>query len=131
VLISDGRANIPLDVSVGVGKEDKATASASVPATVGGPSTSLSAKLTGAEKREQRARLKDEVLALARQIGTMRAFKLLVIDTENKFVGTGLAKGIAEAVGGRYHFIPQASASAVKQVAVEAVNSLKKEQMRR
>lgn len=39
-----------------------------------------------------------------------------------------MAKEIAEAAGGRYHFIPKASADAMKQVTVDAVASLKKEQ---
>lgn len=128
VLISDGRANIPLDVSVGGSEDSKASASTAAP---GVSPSAPAAKPTDAEKKEQRARLKDEVLSLARQIGAMPSFKLLVIDTENKFVSTGLAKEIAEAAGGRYHFIPKASATAMKQVTVEAVSSLKKEQMRR
>lgn len=74
----------------------------------------------------------------------MSSFKLLVIDTENKFVSTvrsiialiicmliihsqGVAKEIAEAAGGRYHYIPKASASALSNVASEAVASLKKD----
>jgi magnesium chelatase subunit D len=136
VLISDGRANIPLDVSVG-GGDDKNSASPSTGTAPSGATPAATApgaaalKLTDAEKKEQRARLKDEVLTLARQIGAMPAFKLLVIDTENKFVSTGMAKEIADAAGGRYHFIPKASATAMKQVTVEAVSSLKKEQMRR
>jgi magnesium chelatase subunit D len=135
VLISDGRANIPLDVSVG-GGDDRNSASPSGTAASGATPAATApgaaaVKLTDAEKKEQRARLKDEVLTLAGQIGTMPAFKLLVIDTENKFVSTGMAKEIADAAGGRYHFIPKASATAMKQVTVEAVSSLKKEQMRR
>ena len=59
----------------------------------------------------------------------MGNIKLLVIDTENKFVSTGVAKEIAEAAGGRYHYIPKASADAMKQVAVDAVASLKKQSL--
>ena len=61
----------------------------------------------------------------------MSQFKLLVIDTENKFVSTGVAKEIANAAGGRYHYIPKASADAMKQVTSEAVASLKSENARR
>lgn len=85
-------------------------------------------KLTDAEKKDLRNSLKDEVLQLARQIGSMSNFKLLVIDTENKFVSTGVAKEIADAAGGRYHYIPKASADAMKQVTVDAVMSLKSQQ---
>jgi len=82
-------------------------------------------KLTDAEKKEMRAALKEEVLTVAKQIGTMSQFKLLVIDTENKFVSTGMAKEIAEAAGGKYHFIPKASADAIGNVASQAIASLK------
>jgi magnesium chelatase subunit D len=46
-----------------------------------------------------RIKLKDEIITIAKQIGSMPAFKLLVIDTENKFVSTGVAKEIASAAG--------------------------------
>ncbi|KAJ1422540.1 hypothetical protein B484DRAFT_305955, partial [Ochromonadaceae sp. CCMP2298] len=92
ILISDGRANVPLDVSNGI---------------------------------EIPELLDDEVLGVARQIRDMGAFKLLVIDTENKFVSTGMAKEIAQVAGGRYHFIPKASADAMATVAAQAVASLK------
>ena len=39
---------------------------------------------------------------IAKQIGSMGNIKLLVIDTENKFVSTGVAKEIASAAGGRF-----------------------------
>jgi len=120
VLISDGRANVPLDTSLGIENEENAP-----PVGEDGKPR----KLTDAEKKEQRQKLKDEVMDLAKQIGAMNNFKLLVIDTENKFVSTGMAKEIAEAAGGRYHFIPKASADAMKQVTVDAVASLKKGQL--
>ena len=58
-------------------------------------------------------------------LGMLQGFKLLMLDTENKFVSTGVAKDIANAAGGRYHYIPKASADAMKRVTVEAVASLK------
>jgi len=100
VLISDGRANVPLAVSTGEAP-DEAEAAAAVGAD-GKPAEKK--KLTDAEKKEQRTFLKDEVLGIARQIGSMPTFKLLVIDTENKFVSTGVAKEIAEAAGVRSLF---------------------------
>jgi magnesium chelatase subunit D len=112
VLISDGRANVPLSVSNGEIEEEPE------------PGTEKK-KLTDAEKKEMRAALKEEVLTVAKQIGAMSQFKLLVIDTENKFVSTGMAKEIAEAAGGKYHFIPKASADAIGTVASQAVQSLK------
>jgi len=119
VLISDGRANVPLSISMGEENPD------GVPAA--GADAGVKKALTDAEKKEQRTALKDEVISVARQIGEISAFKLLVIDTENKFVTTGMAKEIANAAGGRYHYIPKASADAMKRVTVEAVNSLKAE----
>jgi len=118
ILISDGRANVPLDVSLGTVKEEDI-----LKGEDGKPR-----KLTDVEKKEQRVQLKEEVMTIAKQIREMQTFKLLVIDTENKFVSTGMAKEIADAAGGRYHFIPKASADAMKRVTVDAVASLKKEQ---
>lgn len=118
VLISDGRANVPLDVSTGAAVEEP---------TEGGEKK----KLTDAEKKEFRNKIKDEVITIAKQIGAMPEFRLLVIDTENKFVSTGMAKEIASAAGGRYHFIPKASADSMKQVTVDAVASFKKDSKRK
>jgi magnesium chelatase subunit D len=115
ILISDGRANVPLDISLGL-KEDKEPE-----LDEGGKKK----KLTDAEKKEARVALKEEVMTIAKQIGSMRNFNLLVIDTENKFVSTGVAKEIAEAAGGRYHFIPKASGDMIAQIASDAVVSLK------
>jgi Mg-chelatase subunit ChlD len=99
VLISDGRANVPLSISTGEAP-DEAEAAAAAAAAVGADGKPVEKKkLTDAEKKEQRTFLKDEVLGIARQIGSMPTFKLLVIDTENKFVSTGVAKEIAEAAG--------------------------------
>lgn len=117
VLISDGRANVPLAISTG--EEPEPEPGADKP------------KLTDAEKKEKREALKDEVLSLARQIGEIPNINLLVIDTENKFVSTGMAKEIANAAGGKYHFIPKASADAMKQVTSEAVSSLKAQSKKR
>eukprot|EP00595_Chromulina_sp_UTEXLB2642_P000509 CAMPEP_0196761972 /NCGR_PEP_ID=MMETSP1095-20130614/1296_1 /TAXON_ID=96789 ORGANISM="Chromulina nebulosa, Strain UTEXLB2642" /NCGR_SAMPLE_ID=MMETSP1095 /ASSEMBLY_ACC=CAM_ASM_000446 /LENGTH=834 /DNA_ID=CAMNT_0042112145 /DNA_START=82 /DNA_END=2586 /DNA_ORIENTATION=+ len=112
VLISDGRANVPLNVSLAIPSETPET-------------TTTAVKLTDAEKKQNREALKEEVLTVAKQIGSMSAFKLLVVDTENKFVSTGFGKEIAQAAGGKYHYIPKASADAMKRVTVDAVASLK------
>jgi magnesium chelatase subunit D len=117
VLISDGRANVPLSVSLGEEPEEGADGA--------GAEGGEKKKKTDAEKKEDRQFLKDEVIGIAKQLGSMPAFKLLVIDTENKFVSTGMAKEIADAAGGRYHYIPKASAGAMKSVTVQAVASLK------
>jgi len=99
VCISDGRANVPLSVSVGEAGEDDPPP----------------------DKKE----LKEEVLQTAKLLGTLPAFKLLMLDTENKFVSTGVAKEIAAAAQGKYHYIPKASEGAVANVAAQAINDLR------
>lgn len=117
VLISDGRANVPLSVSLGKPEEVDTTADTD--------KKDPAIKKSPEEKKAERKALQDEVLQVASQIGEMANFKLLVIDTENKFVSTGMAKEIADAAYGRYHFIPKSSAGAIASVASEAVASLK------
>lgn len=48
----------------------------------------------------------------------------VMMDTENKFVSTGMAKEIAAAAGGRYHYIPKASDKAIASVASQAMEGL-------
>mmetsp|Transcript_14160 Transcript_14160/g.42333 ORF Transcript_14160/g.42333 Transcript_14160/m.42333 type:complete len:743 (-) Transcript_14160:1982-4210(-) len=100
VLISDGRANVPLSVSNGEATEEDL------------------------EKPDKEA-LKQEVLDTARQLQALNGFSMLVIDTENKFVSTGMAKEIADAAGGKYHYIPKATEQAIAGVASAAVASMK------
>ena len=102
VCISDGRANVPLAVSVG--EEDLNNPDAPPP-----------------DKKE----LKEEVLNTAKMLGMQPNFKLLMLDTENKFVSTGVAKEIAAAAQGKYHYIPKASGNAVANVASSAIAELK------
>jgi len=102
VCISDGRANVPLskaDVEMQP-EEDEAPM--------------------------DKAALKEEVLNTARSLGSLPSFKLLMLDTENKFVSTGIAKDIAKAAQGRYHYIPKASDQAIKSVASQAIKDLKR-----
>ena len=100
VCISDGRANVPLCVSVGEGEAD--------------PETPM-------DKKE----LKEEVLQTAKMLGMQSGFKLLMLDTENKFVSTGVAKEIAAAAQGKYHYVPKASEKAVASVASQAISELR------
>jgi magnesium chelatase subunit D len=100
VCISDGRANVPLCVSVGEGEAD--------------PEAPM-------DKKE----LKEEVLQTAKMLGMQSGFKLLMLDTENKFVSTGVAKEIAAAAQGKYHYVPKASEKAVASVASQAISELR------
>jgi len=105
VCISDGRANVPLYTSVG-----------------GDPPVD---EESGEARELSKTELKDEVLRTARQLGSLSGFKLLMLDTENKFVSTGVAKEIARAAGGKYHYIPKASERAVASVASNAIADMR------
>eukprot|EP00536_Pseudo-nitzschia_multiseries_P008790 jgi/Psemu1/241518/estExt_Genewise1.C_2300035 len=106
VLLSDGRANVPLCISKGEEFD---------------PENDEDSK----DGKPSRKYLKDEVLACAKQLGVAPGFNLLCIDTENKFISTGLAKEIANAAGGKYHQISKADGSAIASVTNAALNELK------
>ena len=50
--------------------------------------------------------------------------KLLVIDTETKFIARGMGKDLAEASGGKYVQLPKASDQAIASIAMDAINSV-------
>ena len=106
VLISDGRANVPLCVSMG----EEFDPDADEDSKDGKPS---------------RTYLKEEVLACAKKLGVLPGFNLLCVDTENKFISTGLAKDIANAAMGKYHQIAKADGKAIANVANQALNEIK------
>ena len=103
VCISDGRANVPLEISCG-------------------DVDPLDENYKPMDKKE----LKEELLATARMLGSLPNFKVLMLDTENKFVSTGVAKEIAKAAMGKYHYIPKASQDAVGAVAKAAIADAKR-----
>ncbi|CAM9393422.1 unnamed protein product [Ectocarpus sp. 12 AP-2014] len=98
VCISDGRANVPLSVSNGEPMDP--------------------------DNKPTREELKDEVIKVSKGLVGLGGFNLVMLDTENKFVSTGMAKEIAAAAGGRYHYIPKASEQAIASVASQAMEGL-------
>ena len=108
VCISDGRANVPLCVSKGEEFDPEADENSK-------------------DGKPSRQYLKDEVLACAKQLGVLPGFNLLCIDTENKFISTGVAKEIADAAMGKYHQIAKADGSAIASVTNQALNAIKNE----
>jgi magnesium chelatase subunit D len=75
--------------------------------------------------KPSRGYLKDEVLACAKKLGALPGFNLLCVDTENKFISTGLAKDIADAAMGKYHQITKADGNAIASVTNRALNEIK------
>lgn len=108
VLISDGRANVPLCVSYGEEFD---------------PSSDDESK----DGKPSRKYLKEEVIASAKKLASLPGFNLLCIDTENKFVSTGVAKEIAQAAGGKYHQIVKADGKAIASVTNQALKAIKSE----
>ena len=106
VLISDGRANVPMCVSMGEEFDPEADEDSK-------------------DGKPSRKFLKEEVLACAKKMGQLPGFNLLCIDTENKFISTGLAKEISDAALGKYHQITKADGNAIASVTNQALNEIK------
>jgi len=106
VCISDGRANVPLCVSMGEEFD---------------PAVDEDSK----DGKPSRNYLKEEVLACAKKLAAIPGFNLLCIDTENKFISTGIAKEIANAACGKYHQIAKADGNAIASVTQSALNEIK------
>ena len=95
--ITDGRGNVPLRLSLGQNE--------------------------GEEKNNANENfdLKQEVIDIAAKY-PMLGIKLLIIDTERKFIASGFGKELAEAAQGKYVQLPKATDKAIAAMALNAIN---------
>ncbi|WP_032514526.1 MULTISPECIES: magnesium chelatase ATPase subunit D [Prochlorococcus] len=93
--ITDGRGNVPLGISLGQNEVE--------------------------EKDNENINLKQEVLDIASKY-PMLGIKLLIIDTERKFIASGFGKELADAANGKYVQLPKATDKAIASMALNAIN---------
>ena len=91
--ITDGRGNVPLGISLGQSELNE----------------------------DENVDLKQEVLDIAAKY-PMLGIKLLIIDTERKFIASGFGKELAEAAQGKYVQLPKATDKTIASIALNAIN---------
>jgi len=97
--ITDGRGKVPLGLSLGQNEVE------------------------GKDNENENVNLKQEVLDIAAKY-PMLGIKLLVIDTERKYIASGFGKELAEAAQGKYVQLPKATDKAIAAMALNAINEL-------
>lgn len=103
VAITDGRANVPLAVSEG--DQDAVDEN-------------------GRMKKVPKEDLEEEMLLLADRLRA-NGFKFLLIDTENKYVSSGIAKTLTDRAGGRYYYLPRADDKNIAAIASDAIGEMR------
>jgi magnesium chelatase subunit D len=96
VLITDGKANVSLARSVGHGAQQRQEGDHPAEPHHDG----------GVTDGGEGSGIREELLGIAGVIGAM-GMELLVIDTGNRYVSSGLAEELALRAGGRYHNLPK------------------------
>lgn len=101
VLLTDGRANVPLARS----NAEAGTDLSELP-------------------KQSQDEINEEVKETAARLGAA-GISLLVIDTENKFVSSGFAEKIAQAASGKYYYLPNATDQVISAATQEAMSEFR------